>query len=294
MALAGGFGQASILDGTPLEREKPDVRFTFKEDLSKNRPNNPYYPKYLIPEEISTYRMGMGNTDIIESYAHIIGGSANWVLPIPSMLNYESDYNWSEEDLGWQGKTISSITKFFSGQKNNNDPSDNVLLDALKMGGEAARSYLGRMSTDTTVKEMGKDFGAAYNPNKQLYFNDVSMREFTVFFSLAPMSMFEADNIKKSFQALAYSAAPGYAFDKFFFTYPEFFDFAVYTNGIPLLQRKKLAITRLELDFTSDGNLTWHEDGFPTALQMEVAFKETEIPTRTNLANITLFGERLG
>ena len=133
MAIAG-FGQPSILDGTPLEREKPDVRFTFKEDLSKNRPNNPYYPKYLIPEVISTYRMGMGNTDIIESYAHIIGGSANWVLPIPSLLNYESDYNWSEEDLGWQGKTISSITKFFSGQKNNNDPSDNVLLDALKMG----------------------------------------------------------------------------------------------------------------------------------------------------------------
>jgi hypothetical protein len=106
--------------------------------------------------------------------------------------------------------------------------------------------------------------------------------------------MDEATKIKESFQALAYSAAPGYASDKFFFTYPEFFDFSVYTNGIPLLQRKKLAITRLGLDFTSDGNLTWHEDGFPTALQMEVAFKETEIPTRTNLANITLFGERLG
>lgn len=266
---------------------------TLKEDLSKNRPNNPYYPKYLIPEEISTYRMGMANTKA-SSYAHIIGGSANWVLPIPSMLNYESDYSWSEEDLGWQGEALGNITKMASFQKNLLEGMGDFGASVLKTGADAFRSYMSKMTSDSTTKEMGKDFGAAYNPNKQLYFNEVSMREFTVFFSLAPMSMDEAKNIKKSFQALAYSAAPGYAFDKFFFTYPEFFDFAVYTNGVPLLQRKKLAITRLELDFTSDGNLTWHEDGFPTALQMEVAFKETEIPTRTNLANITLFGERLG
>ena len=266
-------------------------KFSYKEDLSKNRPNNPYYPKYLIPEEISTYRMGKGTNN---SYAHIIGGSANWVLPIPSMLNYESDYSWSEEDLGWQGEALGNITKMASFQKNVFEGLGDTFVSALKAGGEAARSYLGKMTSDTTTKEMGKDFGAAYNPNKQLYFNEVTMREFSVSFSLAPMSMDEAKNIKKSFQALAYSAAPGYAADRFFFTYPEFFDFSVYTNGIPLLQRKKLAITRLGLDFTSDGNLTWHEDGFPTALQMEVAFKETEIPIRTNLANITLFGERLG
>ena len=263
--------------------------FTYKENLSKNRSYNPYYPKYLIPEEISTYRMGLGNNGVIESYAHIIGGSANWVLPIPSLLNYESDYSWSEEDLGWQGQTVSSIVKTLTGQ-GDGSISENV----LNFGKELTKSGLGKMTNETVTRQLGKNIGAAYNPNKQLYFNEVTMREFSVSFSLAPMSMDEAKNIKKSFQALAYSAAPGYASDKFFFTYPEFFDFAVYTNGIPLLQRTKLAITRMGLDFTSDGNLTWHEDGFPTALQMEVSFKETQIPTRTNLANITLFGERLG
>ena len=262
-------------------------KFSYKEDLSKNRPNNPYYPKYLIPEEISTYRMGKGTNT---SYAHIIGGSANWVLPIPSMLNYESDYSWSEEDLGWQGQTVSSFVNAFTGQGG----EENIPSNVLNFGKELVKSGLGKITNETVTKQLGKNIGAAYNPNKQLYFNEVTMREFSVSFSLAPMSMEEATKIKESFQALAYSAAPGYASDKFFFTYPEFFDFSVYTNGIPLLQRKKLAITRLGLDFTSDGNLTWHEDGFPTALQMDVSFKETEIPIRTNLANITLFGERLG
>lgn len=267
---------------------------TLKEDLSKNRPNNPYYPKYLIPEEISTYRMGLGNNGVTASYAHIIGGSANWVLPIPSLLNYESDYTWSEEDLGWQGETLGNITKMASFQKNVLEGMGDMFVSGSKAVGEGGRSYLGKMSSDSTTKELMKPFGVSYNPNKQLYFNEVTMREFSVSFSLAPMSMEEAKNIKKSFQALAYSAAPGYEAGRFFFTYPEFFDFAVYTNGIPLLQRTKLAITRMGLDFTSDGNLTWHEDGFPTALQMEVSFKETQIPTRTNLANITLFGEKLG
>ena len=61
-----------------------------------------------------------------------------------------------------------------------------------------------------------------------------------------------------------------------------------------MYERRNLAITRVSLDLTSDGNMTWHEDGFPTALQMTVGFKESQIPTRDNLKKITLFGINLG
>ena len=42
-----------------------------------------------------------------------------------------------------------------------------------------------------------------------------------------------------------------------------------------------------------DGPLTWHDGGFPTSLNITIAFKETAIPTKENLSNISLLGGSL-
>ena len=59
------------------------------------------------------------------------------------------------------------------------------------------------------------------------------------------------------------------------------------------MERERLAITDVSLDFGSDGPMTWHEDGFPTSLSMSISFQESEIPTRGNLSKITLFGKQI-
>jgi hypothetical protein len=226
------------------------------------------------------------------SYAHIVGGRTNWILPIPSNLSYDSDYQWSEEDLGHQGEfTSNMLSSIFEDSSNGGLSATSKFFN---MGKELFRSLGNKAIGETAVKEVLKSAGKSYNPNKQLYFNEVTMREFSVTFSLAPMSMNDANNIRTAFRSLVYSAAPDVASDSFFFTYPSMFNFMVYTNGTKLLERNNLAITAVNLDLASDGNLTWHQDGFPTALQLSVSFKESTIPTRANLRNITLFGQTLG
>jgi hypothetical protein len=252
-----------------------------------------YTPPYLIPGSFRTYKLS-DLKGANSSYAHIVGNNVSWVLPVPNLLNYDSDYNWSEEDLGWQGELATNVaTKIDDWIKGTNNSSLGW-ADIGKAVGDLARSGVGKLTNDTVSKSLMKTQGVAYNPNKQLFFNEVTMRDFEVYFYLAPMSMEEANNIKNSFKKLVNAAAPGYALDKFFFTYPDFFNFSVTLNGNLMYERKNLAITRVSLDFTSDGNMTWHEDGFPTSLQLTIGFKESQLPTKENLANITVFGVKLG
>ena len=273
--------------------EYGDIEYTDNMNMLAEA-NASYKPPYLIPGSFRTYNL-MNLNESKASYAHIVGKNVSWILPVPAQLNYDSDYNWSEEDLGWQGQALTNATNSISNWlKGSNGGSESSWGDIGNVLKDLGRSGISKLTSDTTTKSLLRTQGVAYNPNKQLYFNEVTMREFEVSFSLAPMSMKDADNIKKSFQQLVYSAAPSYASDKFFFTYPDFFNFNVILNETTMYERRNLAITRVSLDLTSDGNLTWHEDGFPTGLQLSVGFKESQIPTKENLAKISLFGINLG
>ena len=251
-------------------------------------------PKNLIPENVDVYNcLCKSNQQASSSYTQITSSNVNWILPIPINLDYNSDYNWSEEDTSWLATTVSKgAAQIF------NDADDNGLGDsALNVAKNAARGIIqkGFAASDTGMKSALKGAGnLAYNPNKQLYFNEVTMREFNVVFSLSPVSKSESEMIKNGFTAMAKSAAPGFESSQFFFTYPDLFNILVKVNGVTLLSRSSLAITNLSLDLSSDGPLTWHEDGFPTSLQLSISFKESQIPTKTNLKSITLFGKSLG
>lgn len=159
---------------------------------------------------------------------------------------------------------------------------------------KATTSMLG--GSDTNVKEYYKNNAngsIAYNPNEQLYFDGVSLRDFSMSFSLSPVSSQEANQIKSGFRNLARAAAPSFTENGYYFTYPSYFEITVIISGITLLQRKGLAITSLNCNLTSDGPLTWHDDGMPTSLQLDISFKENVVPTKDNLANITFLGSKL-
>lgn len=271
--------------GTPYYK---DAKYVKPQHYDFPLPSNKAtYPSYMIPDDFDVYALTeLANIDGA-SYAHISADSYNWILPIPSQLDYGSNYSWSEEDLGHIGDFTANMFNFI-----NDSDTGTKFGNMLKEVG--VNAGMSKLLGDKATQKIFKDNQRAYNPNKTLFFNEVNMRDFSVSFSLAPLSMDEAEIIKKGFSAMAYRAAPGYSSDKFFFTYPSLFDFRVVTNGITLLHRKKLAITDLNLDLSSDGQLTWHADGFPTSLHLTISFKESEIPVRENLANITLFGQKLG
>lgn len=248
--------------------------------------------KYLIPDSVDIYNCQNKTNQESASYTQIVSSNVNWILPIPTTLDYNSDYNWSEEDTSWLSTAASKI---ISGNTDGlGDTAQNVGYSTLK-----GMIQKGFAASDTATKNALRGSGItnsslAYNPNKQLYFNEVTMREFSLVFSLSPLSRAESETIKNGFTAMAKSAAPDFDSTQFFFTYPDLFSVLIQVNGVTLLNRSKLAITSLNLDLSSDGPLTWHNDGFPTSLQLSVGFKESEIPTKGNLKNITLFGKSIG
>lgn len=239
-------------------------------------------PQHQIPDLPEIYIMQDSSSKDISSHTYIYGNFGKWFLPVPMTVDYNSDYSWSEENTSWGTSVAQHLI---------NKDLDKALETAQNVGTKAAiRGIIQQVGGDNIQRGVLKQLNLAYNPNKQLYFNEVTMRDFSMIFSLSPTSKSEASYIKKSFIAMAKSAAPEYSENNFFFIYPDFFSVEVKTNGTTLLRRQNLAITSLNLDFSSDGALTWHDDGFPTALSLSIGFKESVIPTKRNLSNITLFG----
>ena len=284
---------------------------------AKEATNRQTQATYEIPENLNVNRC-TPKFDNANAYSIIGGADSNgnltsyWVLPIPTSLTYDSDYNWTSEGLDHGAAALSgignAIAKAASGdlvgglkigaESIGGGITDTIPTYLLRGAGQKFASALG-VNGEQTLKQMEKANGIAYNPNKQLYFNEVDMRDFSVTFSLAPTSKTEAENIQKGFSDLAYRAAPDYSPEQFYFTYPDFFKFAVVVcdNGGShhvMYSRAGLAITQLNLDLSPDSALTWHDDGFPTALQLQVTFKESIVPTRENLSKITLFGKPVG
>lgn len=284
---------------------------------AKEATNRQTQATYEIPENLNVNRC-TPKFDNANAYSIIGGADSNgnltsyWVLPIPTALTYDSDYNWTSEGLDHGAAALSgignAIAKAASGdligglkvgaESIGGGITDTIPTYLLRGAGQKFASSLG-VNGEQTLKQMEKANGIAYNPNKQLYFNEVDMRDFSVTFSLAPTSKTEAENIQKGFSDLAYRAAPDYSPEQFYFTYPDFFKFAVVVcdNGGShhvMYSRAGLAITQLNLDLSPDSALTWHDDGFPTALQLQVTFKESIVPTRENLSKITLFGKSVG
>lgn len=284
---------------------------------AKEATNRQTQATYEIPNNLEINRC-TPKFDNANAYSIIGGADSNgnltnyWVLPIPTSLTYDSDYNWTSEGLDHGAAAVSgignAIAKAASGdlagglkigtESLAGGITDTIPTYLLRGAGQKFASALG-VNGEQTLKQIEKANGIAYNPNKQLYFNEVDMRDFSVSFTLSPTSQKEAENIQKGFSDLAYRAAPEYSPEQFYFTYPDFFKFAVIVcdNGGShhvMYERAGLAITQLNLNLSADGTITWHEDGFPTSLELQVTFKESIVPTRENLSKITLFGKPVG
>lgn len=267
-------------------------------------------PLHAIKENIEVHRC-TPKYENMDSYSILRSVSCYWVLPIPTTLTYDSEYQWAGEELT-HGSAVAAGAGNAIAMARNGDVTGAISNFASTTAGIVKTIPMATMrgaiqkvgdslgvQGNQVLKEMERANGLAYNPNQQLYFNGIELRDFSVSFNLSPTSKEEANSIKVAFQKLAYSAAPEYSTDRFYFTYPDFFKFTVVVNDNGngdhnvMYEREDLAITNISLDLSPENALTWHDDGFPTALTLSVSFKESVVPTRNNLSKITLFGKSL-
>ena len=259
-------------------------------------------PTYKRSDTMNIYQISADDVAYVSLSAQDIEGHSSgsvWRFPLPQRIEYNSQYRWSSEDLHQIAadvvKTLSEITD------NSIGTTMQKAWDAMGKGGQGLKQMayrkgaemLGAGNTQSLVKEMNKVSGNAYNPNEQLYFDGVGLRDFSMMFQLAPMSREEANRMRGAVRAIIERATPGLENEGYYFKYPDYFNLSVVINGNVLLSVKACAITNVSCNFSPEGPFTWHEDGNPVAYNVTISFKESQVITKKTLSNINLLGAPL-
>ena len=209
---------------------------------------------------------------------------------------------------GWAGKSMSNVTagalrslgKEGLGSKLGAATQEANLL--LKRGG----ALFGAAAVQSIAQTVGGDSlsyddifgaigGAVLNPNTELLFSNVDLRNFALNFKLVPRSSDEAKDVREiveSFKkAMLPSKDPGevFGFNKNgnnsgvqlgFIGVPKLCRVSFMKGSVehPYLPRFKMcAITSTDINYTPDGAYATYKDGQPVAMTLSLNFQETKI-----------------
>ena len=166
------------------------------------------------------------------------------------------------------------------------------------LGGDARLSTAADLITKKLAAEAVNIFGAnvtpnqllargngeILNPNMELLFSDVTIRNFRFSFKLTPRNRKEAEQVKLIIRAFKRNMAPqaqgGVSNgSQFFLRTPNIFKLR-YRSGNkdhPFLHKfKQCFLTDMQTTYTADGVYSTYEDGTPVSMQMDLSFKELQ------------------
>lgn len=130
--------------------------------------------------------------------------------------------------------------------------------------------------------------GMAANMKKEMIFQGVGFRQFSIEYLFYPRSRSEAENIRDIVKLLKYHMHPEYfSENRFTFIYPSEFDITFYTGyGTEnewVTRISTCVLTDLAVNYTPDGQWVTHDDGVPTATRVVMTFKELGIQTKESI-----------
>ena len=159
-------------------------------------------------------------------------------------------------------------------------------------GAQAISKFISATSGDQISNDdvFGAISGAILNPNTELLFSGVDMRNFVLNFKLVPRDEKEAAAVNSIVAHFKKASLPSRVPDKIFGN-----DSSIKRNFIgapklvrvtfmsgenehPYLPRYKMcALTQVDVNYTPDGVYATYEGGQPVAIQMSLNFQETKI-----------------
>ena len=161
------------------------------------------------------------------------------------------------------------------------------------LGAAAIRKGLQKITGDSLSNDdvFGAISGAILNPNTELLFEGVDMRNFGLTFKLVPRNSEETiqiNNIIKQFKkAMLPKRTVGKVFGitnngitNGFIGFPDLcrVSFMKGPGEHPNLPKFKMcAITQVDVNYTPDGTYATYQDGQPVAIQLSVNFQETKL-----------------
>ena len=138
---------------------------------------------------------------------------------------------------------------------------------------------------NVTVNQLlARGNGEILNPNMELLFSDVTIRNFRFSFKLTPRNPKEAEQVRLIIRAFKRNMAPqaqgGVAGSgNFFLRTPNVFKLR-YRSGSkdhPFLNKfKQCFLTDMQTTYTGDGVYATYDDGTPVSMQLDLSFKEIQ------------------
>jgi hypothetical protein len=223
---------------------------------------------------------------------------------------YKSIIMYMPEDVStgfkgnWGGKAFSTFgadtlraagaagvgEKFSSALKTGgNQLKKTVQLGGAQLISETIKSITGDVVTNDDI--FGSISGAILNPNTELLFSAVDMRNFQLQFQLVPRNAGEADIVNEIAKIFKMCTLPQRDPGKVFDGKNDAIDAAFI--GVPNLCRvsfmrgaeehdvlpryKMCAVTGADVNYTPDGSYATYPDGQPVAMQLKINFQETKI-----------------
>lgn len=231
-------------------------------------------PNEQKPRTIKTVASKTANQDATTT---LTLGSDSYVLPFPTGLQIDSEYNWESTDLGALGQEV-----FKNGGMNRSLLS----LETAQRAYDGAAAFIKQGALDLIVDNLGKATfageGKVLNPKKEVLFSGTTHRAFQLEWHFAPLNQSESETSYEFIKQIHVAAAPEITSDTTFLTYPDTASLVIQDGGAPILNRQECAITSLSCNYTPDGLWATFTNGKPIHIALTVGFLELQLPTKEN------------
>ena len=150
-----------------------------------------------------------------------------------------------------------------------------------KLAAEAVNIF----GANVTVNQLlARGTGEILNPNMELLFSDVTIRNFRFSFKLTPRNPKEAEQVKLIIRAFKRNMAPQAqggvsGSGNFFLRAPNVFKLRYRTGNRdhPFLNKfKQCFLTDMQTTYTGDNVYSTYDDGTPVSMQLDLSFKEIQ------------------
>ena len=218
-------------------------------------------------------------------------------LPIPQDINSANTAGWGAKDFSAVYAALYRTSKGMGDAGAGTDTVGNVKsevaaalqesglmgaagvdLITTKIGAEAANALTGAGIGMDDI--LSRQAGVIINPNKELLFNNISLREFGFSFVFTARGIDEANQIKKIIHAFKKHSAPKTGSTGFFLASPDVFQIAYLHRGNqehPFLNKFKVAaLKNVSVNYTGSSTYSTYTDGTPTHIIMSLSFSEIE------------------
>lgn len=241
----------------------------------------------------------------------------NIILPMPDNITDQNSVTWDQDSLNSlqlagfnaaenavdsvkQGESLqdnakslaTSVKGSFDGALN--ALKDPKLADAVKKAlvGEAVNVFGGNIAANSII---GRTTGQVLNPNLELLFKGVILREFNYSFSLTPRDANESLQIKQIINLLkrsmaAKSSASSGAGAGAFIQAPDVFQpkFMQGPGAHPFLYTiRQSALVGMNVNYVGTGSYATYSDGTPVKMEMQLRFRELSPVYNEDYADIT-------